>query len=258
MTARATTRARATRAVDADADARDVEGAGVARRVARDGCMTLEDARGSGGILCALSDEGRRHFPTREGGMFVTRATVTMPTTAATATTSACGLAAWRGRRPDARVRAKKGGAFLREFGPEDEKKKSGGEADESGGFPALVKQEGVEPFSVNLMVKKQGPLNMVWNGVGTLQVPDAGEKTASVNLCRLCLAQRSELLIENFERLYPKLKNEALEWALQPFDDPYGDKFDPFMVVPEDQATEFVPGNLQFLKKPRRVAPGQ
>lgn len=42
MTARATTRARAEHA---DADARDVDGAGVARRVARDGCMTPEDAR---------------------------------------------------------------------------------------------------------------------------------------------------------------------------------------------------------------------
>ena len=63
MTARATTRARATRAVDADADARDVEGAGVARRVARDGCMTLEDARGSGGILCALSVRVDVTFP---------------------------------------------------------------------------------------------------------------------------------------------------------------------------------------------------
>ena len=83
-------------------------------------------------------------------------------------------------------------------------------------------------------------------------------EKTASVNLCRVCLAQRSELLIENFERLYPKLKKDAVEWALQPFDDPYGDSFDPYMVVPEDAAAELVPGNLQFLKKPRRVAPGQ
>jgi len=164
-----------------------------------------------------------------------------------------------RARRPDARVRAKRGGAFLREFGPEDEAKKRGGkEGDQSGGFPALVEEKGVKPFSVNVMVKKRGPLNVVWNGVGTLQVPDAGEKTASVNLCRVCLAQRSELLIENFERLYPKLKKDAVEWALQPFDDPYGDSFDPYMVVPEDKAAELVPGNLQFLKKPRRVAPGQ
>ena len=191
--------------------------------------------------------------PTR-GDMSATRA---MRTT--TTTTSARGLAGRRARRPDARVRAKRGGAFLREFGPEDEEKKRGGkEADQSGGFPALVEENGAKPFSVNVMVKKRGPLNVVWNGVGTLQVPDAGEKTASVNLCRVCLAQRSELLIENFERLYPKLKKDAVEWALQPFDDPYGDSFDPYMVVPEDKAAELVPGNLQFLKKPRRVAPGQ
>jgi|TARA_B100000683_G_scaffold203692_1_gene197150 hypothetical protein len=185
------------------------------------------------------------------------RTTTTATTT--TTTTSARGLAGRRARRPDARVRAKRGGAFLREFGPEDEAKKRGGkEGDTSGGFPALVEEKGVKPFSVNVMVKKRGPLNVVWNGVGTLQVPDAGEKTASVNLCRVCLAQRSELLIENFERLYPKLKKDAVEWALQPFDDPYGDSFDPYMVVPEDAAAELVPGNLQFLKKPRRVAPGQ
>jgi len=185
------------------------------------------------------------------------RTTTTATTT--TTTTSARGLAGRRARRPDARVRAKRGGAFLREFGPEDEAKKRGGkEGDQSGGFPALVEEKGVKPFSVNVMVKKRGPLNVVWNGVGTLQVPDAGEKTASVNLCRVCLAQRSELLIENFERLYPKLKKDAVEWALQPFDDPYGDSFDPYMVVPEDTAAELVPGNLQFLKKPRRVAPGQ
>ena len=107
------------------------------------------------------------------------------------------------------------------------------------------------------LMVKKFGPLNLVWNGVGTLQVPDAGSKPASVNLARVCLAQRAELLIENFERLYPKLKNERVEWALQPFDDQYGDAFDPFMSLPDDQVDELVPGNLQFLKKPRKVAPG-
>ena len=167
--------------------------------------------------------------------------------------------------RGDARARvvarAKKGGAFLREFGPEPtESEKAAIEAkaqDAAGGFPALEKQEGQDPFSVNLMVKKFGPLNLVWNGVGTLQVPDAGSKPASVNLARVCLAQRAELLIENFERLYPKLKNERVEWALQPFDDQYGDAFDPFMSLPDDQVDEFVPGNLQFLKKPRKVAPG-
>ena len=114
-----------------------------------------------------------------------------------------------------------------------------------------------MKPFSVNVMVKKRGPLNVVWNGVGTLQVPDAGEKTASVNLCRVCLAQRSELLIENFERLYPKLKKDAVEWALQPFDDPYGDSFDPYMVVPEASRRARA-GQPSILKKPRRVAPGQ
>lgn len=158
-------------------------------------------------------------------------------------------------------VRAKKGGAFLKEFGPEptpeEKAKQAQKEEDATGGFPPLVKSD-TDPFSVNLMVKKVGPLNMVWNGVGTLQTPDAGDKSASVNLARVCLAQRAELLIENFERLYPKLKNERVEWALQPFDDAYGDAFDPFMSLPEDQQEELVPGNLQFLKKPRKVAPGQ
>lgn len=164
-----------------------------------------------------------------------------------------------RRRRVD--VRAKKGGAFLKEFGPEptpeEKAKQAQKEEDATGGFPPLVKSD-TDPFSVNLMVKKVGPLNMVWNGVGTLQTPDAGDKSASVNLARVCLAQRAELLIENFERLYPKLKNERVEWALQPFDDAYGDAFDPFMSLPEDQQEELVPGNLQFLKKPRKVAPGQ
>lgn len=158
-------------------------------------------------------------------------------------------------------TRAKRGGAFLKEFGPEEDKDTGKKERDDSrsdaaGGFPKLEKTAGQEAFSVNIMVKKVGPLNVVWNGVGTLQTPDAGDKRASVDLARLCLAQRAELLIENFERLYPKLKNERVEWAMQPFDDPYGDPFDPFMVVPED-ASEPVPGNLQFLKKPKLVAPG-
>lgn len=177
-----------------------------------------------------------------------------------------CGLArasarASAGARARARVvtRAKKGGAFLKEFGPEDAKPSAKGDdaSATNGGFPSLEKTAGQDPFSVNLMVKKVGPLNVMWNGVGTLQTPDAGEKRASVDLARICLAQRSELLIENFQRLYPKLKNERVEWAMQPFDDPYGDSFDPFMTLPEDKVTELVPGNLQFLKKPKLVAPG-
>jgi len=158
-------------------------------------------------------------------------------------------------------ARAKKGGAFLKEFGPEPTEEevaaKAKAEVDLLAGFPALEKVEGQEPFSVNIMAKKVGPMNLVWNGVGTLQTPSAGDKKASVNLARVCLAQRAEVLIENFNRLYPKLKNEQIEWALQPFDDAYGDAFDPFMTLPDEQLEDFVPGNLQFLKKPRKVAPG-
>ena len=158
-------------------------------------------------------------------------------------------------------TRAKKGGAFLKEFGPEPTEEevaaKAKAEVDLLAGFPALEKVEGQEPFSVNIMAKKVGPMNLVWNGVGTLQTPSAGDKKASVNLARVCLAQRAEVLIENFNRLYPKLKNEQIEWALQPFDDAYGDAFDPFMTLPDEQLEDFVPGNLQFLKKPRKVAPG-
>ena len=160
------------------------------------------------------------------------------------------------------RPSAKKGGAFLKEFGPEPTEDevaaKAKAEVDLLAGFPALEKVEGQEPFSVNIMAKKVGPMNLVWNGVGTLQTPSAGDKKASVNLARVCLAQRAEILIENFNRLYPKLKNEQIEWALQPFDDAYGDAFDPFMSLPDEQLEDFVPGNLQFLKKPRKVAPGQ
>lgn len=169
-------------------------------------------------------------------------------------------------RTRDASARAKKGGAFLKEFGPEssgEEKKETKDgeqkvEIDIAERFPKLEKVEGQEPFSANIMAKKVGMANVIWNGVGTLQTPNVGDKKASVNLARVCLAQRAEVLIENFNRLYPKLANEQIEWAIQPFDDPYGDKFDPFMTLPDDKLDEFVPGNLQFLKKPRKVAQGQ
>lgn len=158
----------------------------------------------------------------------------------------------------------KKGGAFLKEFAPEpteEEKKKKeerekAEELARTGGFPELLKNSNDEVFNVNVMVKNKG-FGVLWNGIGTLTIPHTGAKENSVNLARVVCAQRKALLLSNCQRLYPKMQKFPMEWAVQPFDDPYADPLDLDMILDGEYVTEMVPGNFQFLKKGRAVGPG-
>jgi hypothetical protein len=161
----------------------------------------------------------------------------------------------------------KKGGAFLKEFAPEpteDERKQKEDRAKaeelaRTGGYPELLKNSKDKVFNVNVMVKNKG-FGVLWNGVGTLTIPDTGVKEQSVNLARVVCVQRREMLYKNFERLYPKMAKAKfpLEWAIQPFEDPYADPLDlDGMVLDSNYVSEMVPGNFQFLRKGKAVGPG-
>lgn len=160
---------------------------------------------------------------------------------------------------------AKKGGAFLKEFAPEpspeEKRKREERERKErmerTGGFPELSTDGDKEKvFNCNVVVKTKG-FGVTWNGIGTLTVPDGGTKEMSTNIARVCCAQRKALLRANCARLYPKMQKLPMEWAVQPFDDPYADPLDLDMVLEGEHANEMIPGNLQFLKKGRAVGPG-
>ena len=160
---------------------------------------------------------------------------------------------------------AKKGGAFLKEFAPEpspeEKRKREERERKErmerTGGFPELSTDGDKEKvFNCNIVVKTKG-FGVTWNGIGTLTVPDGGTKEMSTNIARVCCAQRKALLRANCTRLYPKMQKLPMEWAVQPFDDPYADPLDLDMVLEGEHANEMIPGNLQFLKKGRAVGPG-
>ena len=167
-------------------------------------------------------------------------------------------------RTKSSRVAAKKGGAFLKEFAPEpspEEKRKREERErvermERTGGFPELTKTDDDEKvFNCNVMVKTKG-FGVTWNGIGTLTVPDGGTKENSTNVARVVCAQRKALLRSNCARLYPKMQKLPMEWAVQPFDDPYADPLDLDMVLEGEHASEMIPGNLQFLKKGRAVGP--
>ncbi len=167
--------------------------------------------------------------------------------------------------RPTTRTKtsilAKKGGAFLKEFAPEPspeekqkrEERERKEQMERTGGFPELSDDK---VFNCNIMVKTKG-FGVTWNGIGTLTVPDGGTKEMSTNIARVCCAQRKALLRANCTRLYPKMQKLPMEWAVQPFDDPYADPLDLDMVLEGEHANEMIPGNLQFLKKGRAVGPG-
>ena len=156
---------------------------------------------------------------------------------------------------------AKKGGAFLKEFAPEPspeekqkrEERERKEQMERTGGFPELSDDK---VFNCNIMVKTKG-FGVTWNGIGTLTVPDGGTKEMSTNIARVCCAQRKQLLRSNCKRLYPKMQKLPMEWAVQPFDDPYADPLDLDMVLEGEHASEMIPGNLNFLKKGRAVGPG-
>ena len=165
---------------------------------------------------------------------------------------------------------AKKGGAFLKEFAPEPspeekqkrEERERKEQMERTGGFPELTTEtttttdDDDKVFNCNIMVKTKG-FGVTWNGIGTLTVPDGGTKEMSTNIARVCCAQRKQLLRSNCKRLYPKMQKLPIEWAVQPFDDPYADPLDLDMVLEGEHASEMIPGNLNFLKKGRAVGPG-
>ena len=151
---------------------------------------------------------------------------------------------------------------FAPEPSPEEKRKREERERKErmerTGGFPELstTTDDDEKVFNCNIVVKTKG-FGVTWNGIGTLTVPDGGTKEMSTNIARVCCAQRKALLRANCARLYPKMQKLPMEWAVQPFDDPYADPLDLDMVLEGEHANEMIPGNLQFLKKGRAVGPG-
>ena len=154
---------------------------------------------------------------------------------------------------------AKKGGAFLKEFAPEpspeEKRKREERERKErmerTGGFPELstTTDDDEKVFNCNIVVKTKG-FGVTWNGIGTLTVPDGGTKEMSTNIARVCCAQRKALLRANCTRLYPKMQKLPMEWAVQPFDDPYADPLDLDMVLEGEHANEMIQGTCSFSKK--------
>ena len=109
-----------------------------------------------------------------------------------------------------------------------------------------------------NILVKKTGPLNVTWNGVGVIQVPKVGkEHTESNNLCKTVLLQRKDIVLSEVERLYPKLVKDKsggrvpLDFVVQLFEDPFADPVDMTSVPPAD--LDPVPAEIKFLPKGKR-----
>ena len=107
-------------------------------------------------------------------------------------------------------------------------------------------------------MVKKTGPLNITWNGVGVIQVPKGGKTDAeSNNVAKTVLIQRKELILSEVDRLYPKMCKDKsggvvpLDFVIQLFEDPYADPVDMTQQPPAD--LEPVPAEIKFLPKGKR-----
>ena len=118
-------------------------------------------------------------------------------------------------------------------------------------GNPTLSKDSG-DVSHFNLLVKKTGPMHP-WKGLATVTAPsvDGQNGTDSSKLARVALAQRKDVVRAACDRLYPKLRDQPKQFALQPFEDAYADDVDLDCVGEE---TETVPLNMQFLEKGRNV----
>lgn len=98
--------------------------------------------------------------------------------------------------------------------------------------------------------MKKTGPLNVTWNGVGMLQVPKGKDDKESNNVAKTVLLQRKEVLMGEVARLYPKMTGKK-DFVIQMFEDPYADPVDMDQEVPEGM--ELVPAEIKWMKKGKR-----
>ena len=106
------------------------------------------------------------------------------------------------------------------------------------------------DPATYNILVKKTGPLNVTWNGVGVLQVPKGRDNAESNNVAKTVLIQRKEQVMAEVARLYPKMKGD-LDFVIQMFEDPYADPVDMSQVPPEGM--EAVPAEIKYMPKGKR-----
>ena len=106
------------------------------------------------------------------------------------------------------------------------------------------------DPATYNILVKKTGPLNVTWNGVGMLQVPKGKDDKESNNVAKTVLLQRKEVLMGEVARLYPKMTGKK-DFVIQMFEDPYADPVDMDQAVPEGM--ELVPAEIKWMKKGKR-----
>lgn len=98
--------------------------------------------------------------------------------------------------------------------------------------------------------MKKTGPLNVTWNGVGMLQVPKGVDDKESNNVAKTVLLQRKEVLMGEVARLYPKMTGKK-DFVIQMFEDPYADPVDMDQAIPEGM--ELVPAEIKWMKKGKR-----
>eukprot|EP00740_Mantoniella_antarctica_P023493 CAMPEP_0198687690 /NCGR_PEP_ID=MMETSP1468-20131203/72746_1 /TAXON_ID=1461545 /ORGANISM="Mantoniella sp, Strain CCMP1436" /LENGTH=188 /DNA_ID=CAMNT_0044436043 /DNA_START=24 /DNA_END=590 /DNA_ORIENTATION=+ len=148
-----------------------------------------------------------------------------------------------------------KKGAWAKEFDPLYESDKTVEVVQVAQG-PGLAKDTEVSTY--NILVKKTGPLNITWNGVGVIQVPKGGKTDKdSNNVCKTVLIQRKEQVLAEVDRLYPKMRKEKagtlapLDFVIQLFEDPYADPVDIYAVPPA--GLEPVPAEIKFLTKGKR-----
>lgn len=106
------------------------------------------------------------------------------------------------------------------------------------------------DPATYNILVKKTGPLNVTWNGVGMLQVPRGKDDKESNNVAKTVLIQRKEQVMAEVARLYPKMTGPK-DFVIQMFEDPYADPVDMEQVPPE--GLEPVPAEIKYMTKGKR-----
>ena len=117
--------------------------------------------------------------------------------------------------------------------------------------FPLLpAEDKDKDPATYNILVKKTGPMNVTWNGVGIIQVPRGKDNKESNNVTKTVLLQRKEVLMAEVSRLYPKMTGK-LDFVIQMFEDPYADPVDMEQTVPE--GIELVPAEVKWLTKGKR-----
>lgn len=116
--------------------------------------------------------------------------------------------------------------------------------------LPPSAEDKEKDPATYNILVKKTGPLNVTWNGVGVLQVPKGRDNAESNNVAKTVLIQRKEQVMAEVARLYPKMKGD-LDFVIQMFEDPYADPVDMSQVPPEGM--EAVPAEIKYMPKGKR-----